>query len=161
MAFPCNGNQAYQTVVWSSWLFISSWNDSILSKQKNITPFLKTSRVTSFFKVLITNAAPYAYFNCYLRKAPSLFTICQRIIAIEAQLYLLGLVGPELWKYKSKTADGRQLHWLVEFRVQCCFQFLTRTLDIRLLINAFLRKTRQPDNYHNRIRINVCVDKKW
>ena len=42
-------------------------------------------------------------FNCYLRKAPSLFIIVKRIIAIEAQLYFLGLVGQkeDEWSYNS------------------------------------------------------------
>ena len=45
------------------------------------------------FKVLITNAAPCGYFNAISEKRLLYSLYVKRIIAIEAQLYFLGLVG--------------------------------------------------------------------
>ena len=45
------------------------------------------------FKVLITNAGPCEYFNAISEKHLRYSLLVKRIIAIEAQLYFLGLVG--------------------------------------------------------------------
>ena len=45
------------------------------------------------FKVLITNAASCGYFNAISEKRLLYSLFFKRIIAIEAQLYFLGLVG--------------------------------------------------------------------
>ena len=44
------------------------------------------------FKVLITNAGPCRYFNAISKKHLRYSLFVKRIIAIEAQLYFLGLV---------------------------------------------------------------------
>ena len=44
-----------------------------------------------FFKVLITNAGPCGYFNAISEKHLLYSLFVKRIIAIEAQLYFLGL----------------------------------------------------------------------
>ena len=45
------------------------------------------------FKVLITNAAPCGYFKAVSEKCLLYALFVKRIIAFEAQLYFLGLVG--------------------------------------------------------------------
>ena len=64
-----------------------------LRHKRDITPFLKTSIVTFFFKVLITNAGPCGYFSAISKKYLRYSLFVKRIIAIEAQLYFLDLVG--------------------------------------------------------------------
>ena len=64
-----------------------------LKYKRDITPFLKTSRLTFFLKVLITNGGPCGYFNAISEKHLRCSLFVKRIIAIEAQLYFLGLVG--------------------------------------------------------------------
>ena len=44
------------------------------------------------FKVLVTNARPCGYFNAFSKKHLCYSVFVKRIIAIEAQLYFLGLV---------------------------------------------------------------------
>ena len=58
--------------------------------QKRHHTFLKTSRVTFFLKVLITNAGPCGYFNAISEKHLRYQLFVKRIIAIEAQLFGLG-----------------------------------------------------------------------
>ena len=64
-----------------------------LKHQRDIKPFLKTSTVTFLLKLLITNAGPCGYFNAISEKHLRYSLFVKRIIAIEAQLYFLGLVG--------------------------------------------------------------------
>ena len=64
-----------------------------LKHKRDIAPFLKTSRVMFLLKVLITNAGPCGYFNAISEKHLRYSLFVERIIAIEAQLYFLGLVG--------------------------------------------------------------------
>ena len=52
-----------------------------------------------FFKVLITNPGPHGYFNAIFEKHLCYSLFVKRIIAIEAQLYFLGLVGLQLGNY--------------------------------------------------------------
>ena len=54
-----------------------------------------------FFKVLITNAGPCEYFNAISEKHLRYSLFFKRIIAIEAQLYFLGLV--RLYKQGQKV----------------------------------------------------------
>ena len=63
-----------------------------LKHKRDTRPFLKTSIVTFFFEVLITNAGPCGYFNAFSKKHPRYSLFVKRIIAIEAQLHFLGLV---------------------------------------------------------------------
>ena len=69
-----------------------------------MTPFLKTSRVTFFFKVLITNAGPCGYFNAIFEMHLRYSLFVKRIIAIEAQLYFLDLLVP-----LAKQNEGKHM----------------------------------------------------
>ena len=62
-----------------------------LKHNRDITPFLKTSRVMFFFKVLITNGGQCGYFNAISENRLRYSLFVKRIIAIEAQLYFFGL----------------------------------------------------------------------
>ena len=62
-----------------------------LKHKRDITPFLKTSRVTFFSKVLITNAGPCGYFNAIAEKHLRYSLFVKRIIAIKHTTLLFGL----------------------------------------------------------------------
>ena len=68
----------------------------------DITPFLITSRVIFFFTVLITDAVQCGIFNAISKKHFRYSRFVKRRIAIEAQLYFVGLVGPIGHKKQKK-----------------------------------------------------------
>ena len=64
-----------------------------LKNKRDIAPFLITSRAIFFFTVSITDAVQCGIFNAISKKHTHYSQLVKRIIAIEAQLYFLGLVG--------------------------------------------------------------------
>ena len=58
------------------------------------------------FKVLTANAEPCGYFNAISKKHLRYSLFVKRIIAIEAQLYVLGLV--RLWDLQGMTVKNSQ-----------------------------------------------------
>ena len=74
------------------------------------------------------------------------------------------------WMYKKDVCLVCLLHWLAEFRVQCCFQFLTENARhssshqrISQKNQATARQLSIPslfnENLYNRINTNVWADK--
>ena len=70
-------------------------------KKRDIAPFLIRSREIFFFTVLITYAVQCGIFNAISKKNFRYSRFVKRIIAIEAQLYFLGLVN---WTIVSMTS---------------------------------------------------------
>ena len=81
--------------------------------KRDITLFLKTSRVTFFLKVLITNAGPCGYFNAISEKHLRYSLFVKRIIAIEAQLYFLGLAWSDYNTAMDDTLVANQCNYQV------------------------------------------------
>ena len=77
--------------------------------QKRYHTFSEKIQSNVLFKVLITNAAPCGYFHAISEKLLLYSLFVKRIIAIEAQLYFLGLVRLGDRKHLSVTVYSKTL----------------------------------------------------
>ena len=68
--------------------------------ERDITPFLQTSRVTLFFKVLITNAGSSRYFNAISEKHLCYSLFVKRIIGSRSNVSLNDQ-GDPLWAHST------------------------------------------------------------
>ena len=94
---PVITDYCYQMVIWQNPLLCLKMFLFFRTQKRHpwgdITPFLKTSKVTIPFQGANTNAGSCGYSNAISKKHFRYSRFVKRIIAIEAQLYFLDLVG--------------------------------------------------------------------